>query len=107
MAAENTSIPLLLSYILVTWLGFQAKRSSTHDAYHSDLLFACAGIQFMAQCESKVFFPESPSQPPQFSDCPRQAETTRRAPHSVMKLCSKCARVWDEQDRQINFFTSC
>jgi len=27
----------------------------------------------MAQCESKVFFPDDPAQQPQFSDCPRQA----------------------------------
>jgi hypothetical protein len=51
----------------------------------------------MAQCESKVFFPEDPRQPPQFNDCPRNAETTRRIRLSVIKLCSTCARVWDEQ----------
>jgi hypothetical protein len=62
----------------------------------------------MAQCESNVFFPDDPSQPPQFSECPRNAETTRRAwrlgsadrgePRivpSVVKLCAKCAREWD------------
>lgn len=32
----------------------------------------------MAQCQSYVFFPDDPTQPPQFSDCPRMAETTRR-----------------------------
>lgn len=53
----------------------------------------------MSQCDSKVFFPDDPSQPPQFNDCPRQAETTRRTLHSVMRLCSTCARAWDEQDR--------
>jgi len=52
----------------------------------------------MAQCDSKVFFPDDPAQTPQFSDCPRQAETTRRTIHSVVKLCSKCAKVWDEQE---------
>lgn len=53
----------------------------------------------MAQCESKVFFPDDPEQKPQFSDCPREAETTRRITHTFVKLCSTCARVWDEQDR--------
>jgi hypothetical protein len=52
------------------------------------------------KCDSKVFFPDDPGQAPQFSDCPRQAETTRRAYHSVVKLCSKCAKVWDEQEEQ-------
>jgi hypothetical protein len=55
----------------------------------------------MSQCTSKVFFPDDPRQPPQFNDCPRQAETTRRIAHSVMKLCATCASVWDEQDGQI------
>lgn len=52
----------------------------------------------MAQCDSKVFFPDDPAQRRQFSDCPRQAETTRRTIHAVVKLCSKCAKVWDEQE---------
>jgi hypothetical protein len=67
-------------------------------------------LRLMAQCESNVFFPDDPSLPPQFSDCPRQAETTRRARHfgdttrgeprivsSVVKLCAICAREWDTQ----------
>jgi len=53
----------------------------------------------MAQCESKVFFPDDPAQPPQFTDCPRQAETTRHtSTHaaqgvvtSTVTLCGKCA----------------
>ena len=62
----------------------------------------------MAQCQSNVFFPDDPSVPPQFSDCPRPAETTRRTwrfgdqskgePRivvSVVKLCVKCAKEWD------------
>jgi hypothetical protein len=53
----------------------------------------------MAQCESKVFFPDDPRQQPQFSDCPREAKATRRTAHTVIKLCSTCARVWDEQDK--------
>jgi len=52
----------------------------------------------MAQCESKVFFPDDPKLRPQFTDCPRTAETTRRILHSVIKLCWTCARAWDEQD---------
>lgn len=51
----------------------------------------------MAQCESKVFFPDDPTQRPQFTDCPRDAATSRRILHSVMRLCSICARAWDEQ----------
>jgi hypothetical protein len=54
----------------------------------------------MAPCGSKVFFPDDPRQQPQFSDCPRVAKTTRRTAHTVIKLCSTCARVWDEEDRQ-------
>lgn len=54
----------------------------------------------MAQCDSKVFFPDDPGQVPQFSDCPRQAQTTRRTIHSIVRLCAKCAEVWDEQERQ-------
>ena len=60
-----------------------------------------AGSKTMAQCNSKVFFPDDPTQLPQFNECPRQSETTRRTVHSVMRLCSICARVWDEQDVQI------
>jgi hypothetical protein len=60
----------------------------------------------MAQCESKVFFPDDPGQRPQFTDCPRQAETARHASRqttqgvltSTVKLCGKCAKVWDGQD---------
>jgi hypothetical protein len=64
----------------------------------------------MAQCESNVFFPDDASQQPQFSECPRQAVTTRRTwrrgdsdkgePRmvaSVVKLCAKCAEEWDKQ----------
>ena len=57
----------------------------------------------MAQCDSKVFFPDDPAQLPQFSDCPRQAETTRRTIHSIVKLCAKCAEVWDELEREVVF----
>jgi hypothetical protein len=60
----------------------------------------------MAQCQSKIFFPDDPAKPPQFGDCPRLAETTRRTSMlrgnkvitSVVKLCSKCAKMWDEGD---------
>src|SRR5579859_2035794 len=54
----------------------------------------------MAQCDSKVFFPDDPTQPPQFNDCPRRAETIRRTSYSIVKLCAKCAEVWDEHDRE-------
>jgi len=50
----------------------------------------------MAQCDSKVFFPDDSTQPPQFSDCPRPAETERTIRGKVVKLCAKCAKVWDE-----------
>lgn len=62
----------------------------------------------MAQCQSNVFFPDDPSEPPQFSDCPRPAETARRTwrrgepskgePRiviSVVRLCARCAKEWD------------
>lgn len=54
----------------------------------------------MSQCDSKVFFPDDPAQAPQFSDCPRQAETIRRTSHSIVHLCAKCAEIWDEQDSE-------
>lgn len=69
----------------------------------------------MPQCESCVFFPDDPAQPPQFSGCPRNAETTRRTwrivirkreptlMHLVVHLCAKCAAVWDEQDVKAKF----
>jgi hypothetical protein len=52
----------------------------------------------MAQCESKVFFPDDSTQPPQFSDCPKRAVTTRKmaATSKVVNLCNptkrKCLR---------------
>jgi hypothetical protein len=62
----------------------------------------------VAQCQSKVFFPDDPAYAPQFNDCPRPAETVRRTfrlgdrnkgepsvVNSVMKLCSICARALD------------
>jgi hypothetical protein len=65
----------------------------------------------MAQCESKVFFPDQPAERPQFSTCPRQAETTRRTWRSgdrtkqepkvirfMVKLCGFCARELDENE---------
>ena len=55
----------------------------------------------LAQCESKVFFPDNPSQRPQFNDCPRRAETVRRVGSKIVKLCSKCASVWDEKDGKV------
>src|SRR5437899_12438788 len=58
-------------------------------------------VRDMAQCDSKVFFPDDPSQAPQFNDCPRQSETTRLTIHSIVRLCVKCAEVWDEQERQV------
>jgi hypothetical protein len=53
----------------------------------------------MTQCESKVFFPDNPEQPPQFSDCPRGAVMSRKVPGTseVLKLCAKCAKMGDEQ----------
>ena len=88
--------------------GFQAKSKSLRLAPTSARrISTIAGqtvllsrIAVMAPCQSKVFFPDDPRQQPQFSDCPREAQTTRRISYSVMKLCSTCARVWDEQDRQ-------
>jgi hypothetical protein len=63
----------------------------------------------MAQCQSIVFFPDDPSQPPQLGDCPRQAETARktwrlgesergetRIVMMVVRLCAKCASEWDK-----------
>jgi len=71
------------------------------------------GSQAMAQCQSNVFFPDDPSQPPQFNDCPRQAETSRRTwrrgepsrgePRivvSVVRLCARCAAEWDAHPAQ-------
>ncbi len=54
----------------------------------------------MEQCQSYIFFPDDPTQPPQFSDCPRRAETTRKVPGTskTLRLCSKCAKMWDGQD---------
>jgi len=51
--------------------------------------------QIRAQCESKVFFPDDPAQRPQFSDCPRRAETTRKVPDTSksLNLCAKCAKI--------------
>lgn len=63
----------------------------------------------MAQCQSHIFFPDDPMQSPQFSDCPRVAETRRRTFRMVLangkpvvnlvvkKLCGTCAKEWDEQ----------
>ena len=69
----------------------------------------------MAQCESKVFFPDDPTQHPQFSECPRQAQTTRHTwrfgdramggppvVNSVVKLCCHCASIWDAVDIHAN-----
>jgi hypothetical protein len=62
----------------------------------------------MAQCESKVFFPDDPAKLPQFNDCPRRAETTRctrrfsgtsngepKVITSVVKPCSNYSKIWD------------
>lgn len=61
-------------------------------------------------CESQVFFPDDPKQLPQFNRCPREAEMARHTRriairkseptlmHLVVRLCAKCAAVWDEQD---------
>jgi hypothetical protein len=76
-------------------------KSLEYVTYITDSEVALAYVPHMAQCDSKVFFPDDPGQAPQFSDCPRQAETTRRAYHSVVKLCSKCAKAWDEQEEQL------
>jgi hypothetical protein len=59
----------------------------------------------MAQCESMIFFPDDPAHYPQFTDCPREANTARRTFRFIkgepittylVKLCSVCAREWDE-----------
>ena len=50
------------------------------------------------QCQSKVFFPDDPAQTPQFSDCPRRAETERTIRGKGVKLCTVCAKVWDEHE---------
>lgn len=55
----------------------------------------------MSQCQSKVFSPDDPAQPPQFSDCSRLAETERTIRGKVVKLCAKCAAVWDERGEMI------
>jgi hypothetical protein len=65
---------------------------------HHPTSFRPYRFKTMAHCNSKVFFPDDPTQPPQFNGCPRRSETTRRTVHSVMRLCSTCAKVWDEQD---------
>ena len=64
----------------------------------------------VAQCDSKVFFPDDLTQRPQFTDCPRESQTSRRTfrfgdkakgepyvVNYVLKLCAVCAREWDEQ----------
>src|SRR6516225_8980765 len=75
--------------------GTELRQGSTLPSFSPVLL------KTMAQCNSIVFFPDDPRQPPQFNDCPRQAQTTRRTVHSVMRLCSMCAKVWDQQDARI------
>lgn len=67
------------------------------DAHHGLTEGPTLSFRGMAQCDSKVFFPDDSGQAPQFSDCPRQAVTARRATHSVVRLCAKCAEIWDEQ----------
>ena len=65
----------------------------------------------MAQCQSPVFFPDDPAQRPQFNECPRQSQTTRRTwrfgdpgkgeppvVNSIVKLCARSAKIWDEVD---------
>ena len=48
---------------------------------------------------SKGFFPDDPAPRPQVTDCRRRAETTcRLSGMKVAKLCTKCARIWDETD---------
>ena len=77
----------------------------------SDSIAFYIGAEYVAQCESKVFFPDDPTQLPQFSECPRQSETRRRAwrfgdpakgepvvVNSVVKLCSRCAQLWDRTE---------
>ncbi len=69
---------------------------------------ACV-ILHQTQCESKVFFPDDPNQPPQFNGCTRLAVTTRRTwrfgdrakgepnvLNKVVKLCERCAQAWDD-----------
>lgn len=65
----------------------------------------------MPQCESRIFFPDDPRQVPQFNGCPREAQTTRHTWRmsirkgepiilkTVIRLCGKCAAVWDGKDR--------
>jgi len=80
--------------------GHLQAQNYARDA-HYPATFGLFPLKTMAQCNSIVFFPDDPGQPPQFNDCPRQAQTTRRTVHSVMRLCSTCAKVWDEQDARI------
>ena len=75
--------------------GTELRQGSTLPSFSPVLL------KTMAQCNSIVFFPDDPRQPPQFNDCPRRAQTTRRTVHSVMRLCATCAKMWDEQDARI------
>lgn len=46
-------------------------------------------VHFHGSTQSKVFFPDDPTQPPQFNGCLRHAETTRHTVHSVMKLAPR------------------
>jgi hypothetical protein len=75
------------------------------------VLYSAIGGTAMAQCESKIFFPDNPDEKPQFNECPREAETTRRTwrfgdrdkgeqmvVNSVVKLCAKCAKLWDDHE---------
>jgi pimeloyl-ACP methyl ester carboxylesterase len=77
-----------------TLTGTESQPGVTHV---TDLLVGRIYVPSMAQWDSKVFFPDDPRLTPQFNDCPRQAETTRRTIHSIVKLCPKCAKAWDEQ----------
>ena len=66
-------------------------------------------VKKTSQCQSKVFFPDDPTEPPQFNRCPRKAVTTRREwryadngkgepdlVSRIVKLCARCADVWDD-----------
>jgi hypothetical protein len=92
--------PAWLSWMLVT-LVTPLPIKACFDVF-------CLEWNYVAQCESIVFFPDNPAHAPQFGDCPRPSETKRRTwrfgdrskgepmvVNFVVKLCVECAKVWD------------
>ena len=80
------------------------------DLYVYSKTVSCGGLigggfrgeGFVAPCESRLFSPMIPHSRHSFSDCPRLAETERRTGGKLVKLCSKCAKMWDEHEAKAN-----